>query len=470
MILAISQMFSLVGNHVTDGRALIELQGQLRNAGFRLQEDLDGASVVSRYSPDIDLHLGYTEINEGADWDLSDTDQTIGGDNNPWWLDDTAGIPPAEFRPHFDTANPSDPLNAAFTAFGDIDDVLMFTARSTGRPFVGRSPVGRIESHDAEIIYWTQFNDSNSNLEIDFGELSLCRRVLLIRPDLSAAVMPTFTQLAPADLRNFYSSFDLSVHPAVTQDAMGNDIVILIPNSLTDLARRENRIAHLPNVAANSPQAITPTMLPLSQAGFFPNLFSRMWLPPADDVVLADLLAFDVRAWDVDALVRQDDDPLNAGSPAGDLLRPGDVHWNTVTHTVGNGAFVDLNYLSNYASNPGGATWFSGAPDPKSGLAGTPKIPTYDTWTWAYEHDGIDQDLDNPTLVDEATDGLDGTHLDLMTGALTNQINGVDDPGERETQPPYASPLRGIEITLRVIELDTRQVRQSTIVSRLMPE
>jgi hypothetical protein len=295
--------------------------------------------------------------------------------------------------------------------------------------------------------------------------------VLLIRPDISLSVMPTFASLSPTALRSFYSTNDLSVHPGITQDAMGNNVVVLVPNSLTDLARRENRVAHLPNVAALSPAAITPAMLPLSQATYFPNLFSRQWLPPTDDVVLADVLAFDVRAWDPTAQVRQADNPTAGGSPAGDLLRPGDVHWHTVAHTVGNGAFVDLNYFSNYSPAPASSfdSWFSPAPLAKSGMASGPKVAAYDTWTWAYEHDGIDQD-DGNTLADEATDGLDGTSLNPMTGAMAGQGNGVDDSGERETEPPYASPLRGIQITLRVIELGTRQVRQSTVVSRLMPE
>ena len=102
----------------------------------------------------------------------------------------------------------------------------------------------------------------------------------------------------------------------------------------------------------------------------------------------------------------------------------------------------------------------------------------------AYEHDGVNQDTGligpnpnpitislgiadidpttgNPTsgLIDEAADGLDN---DLA--------NGVDDVLERETAPPYPVPLRGIQARLRIIDPDTRQVRQQTVVADFTPE
>jgi hypothetical protein len=454
MVLAMSQMFALVGSHVTDGRAIIELQGQLRNAGFRIQEDLDGTSVVARQSPDVLLHQGYTEYIEGAD------DPGIAGD----------GIG-SDLSPRFGTALP--PTDGTHTAYGDIDDAIMFTARSTGRPFVGRSPVGTIESHDAEIIYWTEWNDlapsGDGDGQIDLGEVTLHRRVLLVRPDLDlTGLVSPYASLSPADLQSFYSSYDLSVHPIVTVVG-GNNVIQLVTNSLADLSFRENRVAHLP---PGNPILPNATFFPLSQ--HFPNFFNRAWLPPTDDVVVADVLAFDVRAYDPTAPLQQAD---VSGQPAGDLLRPGDSGWGAATnHTVGQGAFVDLGYLYPYSTitPPAALSRFSHVPDPKSGLGGPNQmppppptrsvVPTYDTWTWAYEHDGVNQQFLDVlysvgSATDEATNGLDDDGL-----------NGVDDPGEREANPPYAAPLRGIQITLRVVELDTRQVRQSSIVSRLMPE
>ena len=49
-------------------------------------------------------------------------------------------------------------------------------------------------------------------------------------------------------------------------------------------------------------------------------------------------------------------------------------------------------------------------------------------------------------------------------------INGVDDPGELETRPPYDHPLRGIRVTIRIYEPASQQVRQISVVQHFMPE
>jgi hypothetical protein len=74
-----------------------------------------------------------------------------------------------------------------------------------------------------------------------------------------------------------------------------------------------------------------------------------------------------------------------------------------------------------------------------------------------YEHDGEDQD--SALGADQGTNGIDDDGL-----------NGVDDVGERETSPPYPVPLRGIQVRLRIIDRDTRQVRQMTVSSDFIPE
>ena len=56
------------------------------------------------------------------------------------------------------------------------------------------------------------------------------------------------------------------------------------------------------------------------------------------------------------------------------------------------------------------------------------------------------------------------------TASMTTDANGVDDVGERETSPPYPVPLRGIQVRLRIIDRDTRQVRQMTVSSDFIPE
>jgi len=46
----------------------------------------------------------------------------------------------------------------------------------------------------------------------------------------------------------------------------------------------------------------------------------------------------------------------------------------------------------------------------------------------------------------------------------------VDDLGERETSPPYPHPRRGIQIIIRTLDPDSRQVRQITVTSDFTPE
>ena len=182
---------------------------------------------------------------------------------------------------------------------------------------------------------------------------------------------------------------------------------------------------------------------------------------------------------------------------------------------VGFGAYADLNYM--WLNNAGPVVnqarriayekalakiEKSGANQPKLPRAafgfGTPNNPlsgyspvgvqypaVYDTWSRHYEYDGVDNDGDG--RIDEGTDGIDNNGngfideenvdgVDPTTGAQ-NGVPGVDlnadgiddDIGEREAPPPFAAPLRGIKITIRVMEQDSRQVREVTILHEFLP-
>jgi hypothetical protein len=93
---------------------------------------------------------------------------------------------------------------------------------------------------------------------------------------------------------------------------------------------------------------------------------------------------------------------------------------------------------------------------------GMPRV--YDTWPAVYERDGIQQQAGRAIIpanstIDPATDGFDNDGL-----------NGTDDDGERETAPPYSFKLRGIQVTIRAYEHDTRQIRQTSVSSSFVPE
>jgi ABC-2 type transport system ATP-binding protein len=60
------------------------------------------------------------------------------------------------------------------------------------------------------------------------------------------------------------------------------------------------------------------------------------------------------------------------------------------------------------------------------------------------------------------------TGLEWVTALV--RLNGVDDAGEREANPPYARALRGLEVKIRMYEPGTRQVRQATVGTDFVAE
>ena len=171
--------------------------------------------------------------------------------------------------------------------------------------------------------------------------------------------------------------------------------------------------------------------------------------------MLSDVLSLDVRVYDPQAPI----DVSGAVVPA--ALVPGDPGYVPFPSIAARGAYVDLNY-ANDNSTPLRNSYFSGPPHPMSGLNQLPNgspVSVYDTWPEDYERDGIDQDDGGNGPVDEGTNGLDDD----------NQF-GVDDVGERETAAPYGVPLRGLQVTIRMMDFSTRQVRQVSVVGDFVPE
>ena len=174
------------------------------------------------------------------------------------------------------------------------------------------------------------------------------------------------------------------------------------------------------------------------------------------DILLSDISGFDIRAYSPDALVNTNTNIIVDSSDPG-----------FVAGTAANlGSFVDLGLgggqLSGFPqTNPADPTAYE-YKDFDMVALGSDNARVYDTWTPFYESDGINQDGDivsgNP-LIDEGTNGED-----------TDGANGVDDAGERETLPPYAFPIRGIEVRFRSVEKKTKQVNQTTIVHSFVPE
>jgi type II secretory pathway pseudopilin PulG len=163
--------FRDISGQISESRAIIQLAGQLRSGAEQLRDDLRGVTLPVRPWVDPAEGQGYFEQ---AEYDIAV--------DNPDFLIQPDNI------------------------IGDVDDVLMFTCRSTGAPFRGRirlvdGTLMTIESPLAEIVIWTRLLDENGNgtLDRDLGEtITVHRRALLIRPDLNddPNVFPTVGQVA----------------------------------------------------------------------------------------------------------------------------------------------------------------------------------------------------------------------------------------------------------------------------------
>lgn len=479
LMAAMVNAFRVLSDEITDSRAILDVASQLRSTSEVVRADLRGLTVPVQPWVDPADGLGYYEQAEFS---------VITHDSN------------------FAT-NPDNLI-------GDLDDVLMFTARSTNKPFRGRvQTLGggfrTIESPIAEIAIWTVLHDNNGDglLDRSVGEyMTVHRRVLLVRPDLNndPTIFPTNSQIAGNNnLIAWYRNNDVSVH--VTN-------VGLVANSLGDLSKREHRFAHFIGYAP------TDTIVDV-QTTAFPYPISRTWLNAlvqdgnfrGEDVILSDVVEFDIKAFDPEAPV-YDDTTITGVPPANLVFVQGDPAYPALATTdamnvAGNGfgvfstdgvaskgSYVDLGYMvpiaASLAPAPASAlrnaSHFSGQAVLKSQMnAAFVTLPefsplTYDTWPTHYEADGLNQDLNIVTafgssmdvdaggsasslFVDEGIDGTDNPNDDPTLGPVGGQFFGPDDASERETAPPYLNSLRGIELTIRVVEPRSEQSRQSSI-------
>jgi hypothetical protein len=247
----------------------------------------------------------------------------------------------------------------------------------------------------------------------------------------------------------------------------------------------------------------------------------------ADDIILSSIIGFDVKAWDPGAPVFRvvatgEDDAVNPELVG--VVMPGDAGYIPAVHRfilapssannqpVSFGAYADLNYMgylttqatytanvtatnfpvTRYAVALGtmGATmpgnykmpYFAGPGDIASKNQAfrdntwvyTPA--TYDTNSTHYEYDGI-------TTINGTTGGFSITPTTKKMNWYTRELaidsgmnmiddngNGlIDEPYERDAIPTYEKPLRGIRISIRAMEPDSKQVREVTVVHEFIP-
>ena len=503
MMSAVVQLFESVGKGVTGSRSLLETNDRLRMAALQLHRDLGGVTVTMQPPRRPESNEGYFEYTEGP----------VGPVVRPEaiFVDADGG--------------------AADTTVTDNDDMLMMTVRSE-EPFIGRyAGTSTIQSNCAEVAWFVRGR-------------TLYRRVLLVVP---AAVALGGTTAG------FYANYDISARAeggVPVANTLGDltkpenrfvhqpthaggaafpshphfPIDWSTDSTGRTLVNRTWARLGLPTLQETSHSnwtlgmSLSNSSITLTQTGSTASGKYDLWTNPhywnaldantgtlttysgsriAEDIVLTNVIGFDVKAWDPGAPTVMD----STGTVA---LVPGDPGYlaalrsgNTI---VCYGAYVDLNYMCPLRGNVGGnpnytaasgapTSLFYGAGNAHSGIRGTEpnrigtSIPSaatlgdvftrgnftaddvylrdavYDTWSTHYENDGVQQ---YGTVVDSGTNGLDDSWRD-SNGTVQPADGVVDDPNEAETSPPYAVPLRGLQVTIRVYEPSTRQVRQRTI-------
>jgi hypothetical protein len=141
---AVVRMFGEVGKGITDSRAMLESADRLRLVQTRLQQDLAGITVTMSPPRRPEDNEGYFEYIEGpvGPAQIANIGETV--------------IMPFSPASNSDLTGSTFP-NDADTTVGDSDDVLMFTTRSIGRPFVGRFGGGApIQSDIAEVAWFVR--------------------------------------------------------------------------------------------------------------------------------------------------------------------------------------------------------------------------------------------------------------------------------------------------------------------------
>ena len=189
-----------------------------------------------------------------------------------------------------------------------------------------------------------------------------------------------------------------------------------------------------------------------------------------EDVILTNVIGFDVRVFDPGA-------PVGVPSGGDSAVVPGDGGFAATT-VAANGAYVDLGWNRGpygVVATSGQRPRFADLGELMSGLrpANAAGVRAWDTWSTHYESNGFDDDQDG--TIDEGSNGLDDDS-DGKVDESPYDVDGDglftgagDDRGELETLPPYRFPLRGIEIRLRCYEPSSRQVRQVTIRHSFVP-
>lgn len=477
ILAAVIQMFSVMGNTINSSRSSLEMNEELCRTTALLRSDLEGLTVVADPPRAPENGEGYLQIIEGP----------VGVATDPTTVSwDTDG----------EVERPD-------TTLGDIDDILLFTSRKEQGFRAKKNDT--VQKFDAAEVAW--FVRGNK----------LYRKVLAIDTD------PTMKAEPASNALNFFRDNDISVN--MVTDSSGN--VFYERNTLASLTRPDCRYGacwaggFVNNAAPPSfpgspyglwhfayPQTAgsksvwtegsLPTLgLPLAAEIYYGGKTNAgpiwktvtsgdvgamngnfdPWRNPmpwngvnvndnvlmmvngalasaysnsdtlsdyvvdrsrvGEDLVLTNVLSFDVKVWDPNAPVRG----VAVTLPINPSLRG----WAANTNLIGLGAYVDLGYLPSVKTDtlrtnfsdvrlPSRNDAVAAVYNVDTAITGRPRI--YDTWATHYE-------------------------------AELNAATGLTPGGVWKCSAPYMSKLRGIQVTLRVFDPDSRQIRQVTLEHRL---
>lgn len=515
---AVVQLFGTVGNSISQSRSFLESSERLRTAQTRLQADLKGLTVSPLPPVKPEENQGYLEIIESPN---------VQGPKGLYRTDYSQNNPANFIQPAVPSPVDTNKGNQLDSTIGDTD-ILMLTTRSTGKPFTGkylqpdltdpmfiRSSVISVESDVAEVAYFVRGRD-------------LHRRVLLVAPSLPLYAQPNKANpWIQNSACGFYADNDISVRhyldgtvDKVTANTLSDltrrECRFAHPTVAFPYDAREWRDLGLPTSKETSDVnfiagvwdttriATGPTKPTVMDSFFSKRPDLKFTIPPssysyprydswtndrtarlsdsellntnanpavpyqgsavADDVILTNVIGFDVKVWDPGAPILQEQGtgrPLYPGDPL--YILPGHPQYapNLTYDVVGFGAYVDLGYC--YLYDPTGwATKPLPCPPPQplfnrygeglSGLNGGPfAARVYDTGCFSSQYTGT------------AIDGFDN-------GLLGPGASIVDNDMEKPATSPYPHPLRGVQIKIRIFEPDSRQIREVTIEQDFLPK
>ena len=360
LMAAVAKMFAQLGNSVNNSRATLEMAEKLRTAAERLRMDLGGITVTMLPPRRVENNEGYFEYIERGNCSWSPAVVPV-----PW--DTASGTTDSSFVPRSLGTDATGNVIPAYGTVGETGDILMFTTRNAARPFTGLLNNSTTQSDIAEVAWFMRGR-------------TLYRRVLLVAPNM---VLPNNAAMG------FYYNNDISVHikdvtvtPAANRVVVPNTLgdlsrrecrfghdtddfpflsdwgVLGLPTlqecsnptwptyyTLTCPSGHSDSVypggpppsvlwgggvaGGLPTVGMDywGPQpfaGVNPTGGTLNTVTGIINNFAS-GLRPTDDVVMTNVIGFDVKAWDPQALVLLAT-PASAGPPVM-LISPGDQQY-----------------------------------------------------------------------------------------------------------------------------------------------